>query len=99
MSPRPTVWLVDPFLIDFGWSDGADTHTQYVLVDTFIWYFSWELFTIKKIQNQRVYLEVSVDDEAVVHVLQTKDDFSSVETHFFLAEHTVLRQVVVQVAP
>lgn len=46
-----------------------------------------------------VYLKVSVDDKTVVHVLQTQDDFSSVETHFFLAEHTVLRQVVVQIAP
>lgn len=47
---------------------------------------------------REVYLEVSVDDEAVVHVLQTQDDFSRIEAHFFLAEHTVLRQVVVQVA-
>lgn len=46
-----------------------------------------------------VYLEVSVDDEAVVHVLQTQDDFSGVETHFLLAEHAVLRQVVMEVAP
>lgn len=45
------------------------------------------------------YLEVSVDDEAIVHVLQTQDDFSSIETHLLLAEHAVLRQVVVQVAP
>lgn len=52
MSPRPTVWLVDPFLIDFGWSDGADTHTQHVLVDTFIWYFLRELFTIKNTESE-----------------------------------------------
>lgn len=45
-----------------------------------------------------VYLEVSVDNEAVVHVFQTQDDFSRIETHLFLAEHAVLRQVVVQVA-
>lgn len=47
----------------------------------------------------RPYLEVSVDDEAVVHVLQTQDDFSSIETHLLLTEHAMLRQVVVQVAP
>lgn len=96
MSPRPTVWLVDPFLIDFGRS--RHTHTIRVSRYIHLVFFAGIVYN-KKIQNQRVYLEVSVDDEAVVHVLQTKDDFSSVETHFFLAEHTVLRQVVVQVAP
>lgn len=50
-------------------------------------------------ENHRLYLEVSVDDKAVVHVLETQDDFSSIETHLFLTEHAVLRQVVVQVAP
>ena len=47
----------------------------------------------------RVYLQVSVHDEAVVHVLQAQDDFSRIETHLLLAEDAVLRQVVVQVAP
>lgn len=98
MSPRPTVWLVDPFLIDFGRSRHTHTHTIRVSRYIHLVFFVGIVYN-KKIQNQRVYLEVSVDDEAVVHVLQTKDDFSSVETHFFLAEHTVLRQVVVQVAP
>ncbi len=49
--------------------------------------------------SRGVYLEVSVDDEAVVHVLQSQDDFSRIETHLLLTEHAVLRQVVVQVAP
>lgn len=43
------------------------------------------------------HLEVSVDHEAVVHVLQAQDDFSRVETHLLLAEDAVLGQVVVQV--
>lgn len=51
-----------------------------------------------KVAASRPYLEVSVDDEAIVHVLQTQDDFSSIETHLLLAEHAMLRQVVMQVA-
>lgn len=47
--------------------------------------------------KQSVYLQVSVDNEAVVHVFQTQDDFSGVKTHVFLDEDAVLRQVIVQV--
>ena len=47
---------------------------------------------------ESTYLEVSIDHEAVVHVFQAQDDFGGVETHLLLAEHTVLRQVVVQVS-
>lgn len=52
-----------------------------------------------RLESGGVYLEVSVDDKAVVHVLQTQDDFSCIKTHLFLTEHAVLRQVVVQITP
>lgn len=46
----------------------------------------------------RLYLQVSVDHEAIVHVFQTQDDLGGVEAHLLLAEDAVLRQVVVQVS-
>lgn len=52
----------------------------------------------QRLPVRRTYLEVSVDHEAVVHVLQAQDDLSGVEAHLLLAEDAVLRQVVVQVA-
>lgn len=46
-----------------------------------------------------LYLEVPINNEAVVHMLQTQDDFSSIEAHFFLTEDSMLREMVVQVTP
>lgn len=44
-----------------------------------------------------LYLEVPINNEAVVHMLQTQDDFSSIEAHLFLTEDSMLREMVVQV--
>ena len=44
-------------------------------------------------------LEISVYDEAVVHVFEAEDHFGRVEANLFLEEDPVLRQVVVEVAP
>lgn len=44
-----------------------------------------------------LYLEVPINNEAVVHMLQTQDDFSSIEAHLFLTEDAMLREMVVQV--
>lgn len=46
-----------------------------------------------------LYLEVPINDKAVVHMLQAQDDFSSIEAHFFFTEHSMLREMVVQVTP
>lgn len=46
-----------------------------------------------------LYLEVPINNEAVVHMLQAQDDFSSIEAHFFFTEHSMLREMVVQVTP
>lgn len=40
--------------------------------------------------RQMLYLEVSVDDESVVHVLQAQDDLCSIKAHILLAEDPVL---------
>lgn len=55
--------------------------------------------SIKLLIMEPLYLEVPINNEAVVHMLQTQDDFSSVEAHFFLTEHSMLREMVVQVTP
>lgn len=87
------VWLVDVFFIDFGRTAEQKLVRRRVRV---VGFSLMGLFS--GTQNRKAYLEVSVDDEAVVHVLQAQDDFSSVETHFFLTEHAMLRQVVMEVA-
>lgn len=46
-----------------------------------------------------LYLEVPINNEAVVHMLQAQNDFSSIEAHFFLTEDSMLREMVVQVTP
>ncbi|CAN7977311.1 unnamed protein product, partial [Ixodes persulcatus] len=50
-------------------------------------------------QDGRGNLEVSVDHVSPVHVLQPQDHFGGVEAHLLLREHSVLREVVVQVTP
>jgi len=44
------------------------------------------------------HLEVPVNDVEAVQVLQTKDELSSIEPHLRFGEHTVLCQVVMQIA-
>lgn len=43
-------------------------------------------------------LQVSVHDEATVHVLQAQYHFGSVKAHFVLVEHAVLGQMVMEIA-
>lgn len=45
------------------------------------------------------HLQISVDHEAIVHVLQPQDDLGGVEAHLLLGKHSMLREVIVQVAP
>ena len=42
--------------------------------------------------------EITVNNEATVHVLQTEDDLGSIEFHLQLVEDAMLREVVVKVA-
>lgn len=44
------------------------------------------------------YLQVSVHHEAIVHVLQAQDDFSSIKPHLLFRKHSVLGEVVVQIS-
>lgn len=45
------------------------------------------------------HLQVSVDDETIMHVLQPQDDLAGVKAHLLLRKHPVLGEVVVHVAP
>lgn len=43
-------------------------------------------------------LEISIDNEARVHVFEAKNDLGRVELHLLFGKDTVLRQMVMQVA-
>lgn len=50
-------------------------------------------------EDKCAHLKVTIDYKAVVHVFQPQNDLCCIETHLILREDSMLRQVVMEVAP